>query len=449
MPNIDAELNIIANEPKGALVKQAIHDALAKINDAANIRPPAKREVPIGQMINDTGYLAYWEIGSITPGEYGFQSDIRNSTVGSGEGNLAVSNSLYAANSGIAFVVAVNDWDENDEPTITDSSGTTLSWTQLTSVKAEMSMYDGGEGSQVKTDHPDLDFTIKGIIHSHDELPTTGVTDGDVYINPLDTTLNPPRPVYWYSVSEGALAAWGSGTAAGFKRTVEKRLTVWVAEIPSATAISVTVASYDSPVAIGAFCICDSPNNVVSDLPYRVCLIDSDGYHGVKAYDETLTYKGTVASVADLQNVTGETGDTYYVTNAASSSPGNYYNWDGSRWVADGTMYLSARDYIGQNETGVSEDTYKIFVCVSLVPTELFESPINPTSADSGISKAVCPTGESCVLSAWIQSASSTTKYPFNYMLGREYYRWVANGSVAILPLELGERSDQNGNSSD
>ena len=57
MADISGYLDTIAHEPKGRLVKQAIYDALNAINQQAELRPPAKREITIGEVLGDTGYL--------------------------------------------------------------------------------------------------------------------------------------------------------------------------------------------------------------------------------------------------------------------------------------------------------------------------------------------------------------------------------------------------------
>lgn len=107
-------------------------------------------------------------------------------------------------------------------------------------------------------------------------------------------------------------------------------------------------------------------------------------------------------------------------------------------------MYLSYADYVEEGQaTGVSEGTYKIYVIVSLLPFDSFASALTlPSVLSRYAEKVACPTGEECVMTAWMQKPSNPP-VPFNYIYGREVYRWVGNGSVAIIPLEIGERSAQ------
>lgn len=83
VPDISEELSIIASEPKGSLVKQAIYDALQKINQEADRRPVAKLGIPIDEAIIDTGWVTNWVVGDIVPGILvPFDGEIRNFTTG-------------------------------------------------------------------------------------------------------------------------------------------------------------------------------------------------------------------------------------------------------------------------------------------------------------------------------------------------------------------------------
>lgn len=446
MANIDAYLDIIANEPKGRSVKSAIYDALKAINEQAEIRPPAKREVPVGEMIGDTGYLTYWEIGDMTPGELGFSSDIQNGWRMSGTGvdySEAESTTIYAGAAGRIFAVAVNDWVE-DAPdlTITDASSTGLTWELMTSFEANMTVYDGGEGSSIKEEYPDDNIVVKGIVHSHSELPTNAA-DGDVYICPLDDTVSPPSTIFWRRSVEGVLAGWFIEHMSEFKREVSKRVTVWSAVVPNATGISVSVhttSQDEGDVTLGVFYVADSKDVAVSELDYRVCLLDQNGFYGVKAYDDTLTYKGEVNTQSALPRP-GAVGDMYYYTHEDQ-----YMVWNSVAvppdYEYDPSMYMTYSDYVEEGQTtGVSEDTYKIFVVVSLDAFANFQSALTPWRGFEG-TKATCSTGEPCCMSAWMQTPGQNYGL-FNYIRGNELYRWVYNGSVAIVPLEIGERSAQ------
>lgn len=438
MANIDGYLDTIANEPKGRLVKEAIYEALKAINAQAEIRPPAKREVPIGQMICDTGFLTYWEIGDMSIGELGFSSDIRKSTTHQTYRNMATSNTIFAGASGRMFVVIVYDYDGSIGPYVSVDSGSPVSgFERLGSYSLNLHTKSGlGADPPVEVSP----ITTKGVVHAVDDLPGNA-SDGDAYIFPEEEKDCIYLDHAWYTYDF---------TFCALDYSKAKQVDVYTGVVTGPGGLSVSASFSEGPLTLGVFVAYDKSDETVSEMPVRVCLTDEQyGDFEVKAYDETLTYKGSVDSVAELQNVTGETGDTYYVTNVLSSIEGGFYNWDGSRWVRDGTMYLSARDYIDRRENGTSEGTYKFYICVSLDPVGNYTSHMSPSGSDSGIVKSVCATGDQCELSAWLQKSTASRKYPFDYMKGSEYYRWAANGSMAIIPLEIGERSNQNGNSSD
>lgn len=455
MPDITQELQTIASDPRGHEVKKAIYDALSKINAAADIRPPAKREVPIGEAICDTGFITQFQIGEVELGQAGFGADIQNGFwfMDDHTGYAASSVSVYAGTSGRVFAVIVDDGDtEYDIPTITDESDVALTWSQVTSFTATMSMYDGQDGSQIAEENPDKTFTIKGIL-ADDELLPVEASDGDVYIRPAYTDiLHPnPRTIYAYCSVSGQLATWTNSTRDKFKRTVSKRVTVWTAVVPSATPIKVVAEvltpntnpplTDDIPMTLGVFYASDSSTEVVSEMPYRVCLKDDNGFYGVKKTSDTWTYQGTISVITDLPSTPVNQTDAYYY-----SGSDDYYVWDttNSEWIVDQTMYYTGADYISEGcETGLSSGTRKIFVVASLVPFSNFKSAIYPPtkSGKRELQKAVCPTGESCMMSAWFQKSDSTSQPKLTYANGREQYRWICDGSVAIVPIEIGERS--------
>lgn len=453
MPDITQELQTIASDPRGHEVKKAIYDALSKINAAADIRPPAKREVPIGEVICDTGFLTLFQIGEVELGQAGFGADIQNGFWFADEqsGYASSSMSVYAGGSGRAFAVVVDDGDtEYPTPTVTDYSDVSLTWSQATSFKAMMSIYDGGEGSQIAEENPDMTFVMKGVLADDELLPVEGVEDGDVYVRPAYTDiLHPtPRTIFAYNTSSGQYASWHNTTRDKFKRTVTKRITIFTAAIPSATPIKISsevittaTPSATSPMSLGVFYVSDSNSEAVSEMPYRVCLKDENGFYGVKQFSDTWTYKGSIESVLDLPDTPDAATDAYYYPDSD-----NFFVWDSanSEWVVDRTMYYTIEDYIDSGcETGLSVGTYKIFVALSLVPFGRFKASITPSTkrGKRDMQKAVCPTGEECDLSAYMQKASVEAEHQMTYINGREVYRWIYDGSVAIIPIEIGERS--------
>lgn len=445
MADISGYLETIAHEPKGRLVKQAIYDALLAINAQAEIRPPAKREVPVGDMISDAGCLVDYVIGDMELGEIGFSSDIQLGWLISATGvdyYEAESSSIYAGKPGRVFVVAVDDWNENSDPPVLED-GSFLTWTQLACFKSEMSVFDGGTGSSIKTANPSLTFTMKGIVHSHDELPVENIEAGDTYVFPLDDSVDPPRPIYWWYESSGTLPLRHAASASDFKRVVSKRITVWSAKIESPVGIVLSVHNgslSDGELTMGVFYVSDTQSVTVSELPYRVCLIDNDGFHGVKTYDEALNYKGEVNMQSALPRP-GVVGDTYYYTRKDQ-----YMVWNSvdvpQDYEYDPSMYMTYSDYVEEGQTtGVSEDTHKIFVVVSLDAFANFQSALTPWWGFEG-TKATCSTLDPCCMSAWMQVPGQNYG-SFNYIRGNELYRWVYNGSVAVIPLEIGERSTE------
>ena len=107
MPDISEELAIIANEPKGSAVKQAIYDALQKINQEADRRPVAKLGVPIDEAIVDTGWVTNWLIGEMIDGVIvKFDGSVISGGI-SGEHYTARINNYFVNGSGRAFVIAV------------------------------------------------------------------------------------------------------------------------------------------------------------------------------------------------------------------------------------------------------------------------------------------------------------------------------------------------------
>ena len=122
MPDIDNELLIIANEPKGKLVKNAIYDALCKINYAADRRAPALNGVPIGEVVIDTGWIEGATIGRIGAGEVReFDGMISEGGISSGS-TYSARVQMNVTDPGRVFLVAMQ-YVDSEEPEITNISG--------------------------------------------------------------------------------------------------------------------------------------------------------------------------------------------------------------------------------------------------------------------------------------------------------------------------------------
>ena len=456
MPDIDNELNTIANEPKGRLVKQAIYDALLKINAAADIRPPAKREVPIGDIVCDTGFVSQWVIGDVTVSEPEYLADIQNGAETSTPGVYqTVSDSVYATSSGLAFLVTENDWDESGTaPVVTDSSSVSLTWTQVASFESKMKIRDGGDGSIISEEDFVDAYHVKGIVRSYDELPESP-QNGDVYICPSDPEYVAAwdartygNHIFWTYLSNYVTVippgSWFRYPPFVFEREVSRRITVWAATVSQETGINVTVESSDGAATAGVFFIPDTESSTVSEMDYSIRLLDLGEFYGVKEYDENATYKGEVENEVALAELgIGEEGDTYYVKNVDT-----FYKWYTSEGIfdIDPVMYYTYSDYTEEGATaGLSDGTRKIFVVVSLVPFSNFGAPMSLMRGLHNADKIVGSSGSPCTMSAWIQKPTDTSTV-FTYSLGgRELYYWAYNGSVAVIPIEIGG-SIQNGN---
>ena len=128
MADIDKELEIIEHEKSGAMVKQAIHDAIDKLNQTANKRPTAKTGIPIDEVIIDTGWITDARIGELIAGEVlSFDGEVAEATEESDV--FTGSASLMLQEGGRAFFVTVDDGGTSisDIPTISDDAE--LTWT--------------------------------------------------------------------------------------------------------------------------------------------------------------------------------------------------------------------------------------------------------------------------------------------------------------------------------
>lgn len=439
MADISGYLDIIAHEPKGRLVKQAIYDALNAINQQAELRPPAKREITIGEVLGDTGYLLDYEIGEITQGELGFSSDIQNAWLMTGTGieyYEASSTSIYAANAGRLFAVTLSEWSNNGSPpTLTDSSSTALTWTQMDTFKISLSAETAAGNAYIRTTYPGIDFTIKSpFITSADQLPSEDITEGDIYINVQDSVAYAYISDEWVTIEAPRL---------NLLQNVDKRVTVWTAETTAGNGISVS-ASDSEYLTLGVFAVYGD-SALSSD--YRLCLRDQNGFYGVKRITmSNRTYQGRVASIANLPSE-HQNGDMYYVVDEK-----RYYIWDDTRWRSDQTVYNSILDSVQYRESNyISGATKKIFVCLSMLPVSNFEKFLVPIDEDKRYVDSVTVTSaDPCYMNAYYSGKPGYLQFPvFNYYLDDEHYFFLGLGSLAILPIEIGEREEPDDDQTD
>lgn len=432
MADISGYLETIANEPKGRLVKQAIYDALNAINQQAELRPTAKREVPVGEMISDTGYITGGEIGEIVLGEAGFSSDIQNASLVTGSGTdhyEASSASIYAASAGRLFAVTLSGWDNNGSPpTLTDSSSTSLTWTQMDTFKISLSAETAAGNAFIRTTYPGIDFTVKSqFITSEDQLPTENVTEGDIYINVQDAVAYAYISDEWVTIEAPRL---------NLLQNVDKRVTVWTTETTAGNGISVSVSDSDY-LTLGVFAVY---GNSVLSSDYRLCLRDENGFYGVKRITmSNRSYQGRVASIDSLPSE-HQNGDMYYVIDEK-----RYYIWDETRWRSDQTVYNSLLDSMLYRESNyISGTTKKIFVCFSMLPVSNFEKFLVPINADRRcIDSVTINSADPCYMNAYYSGKPASLSFPvFNYYLDDEHYFFLGLGSLAILPIEIGEREE-------
>lgn len=441
MPDIERELDIIANEPKGAMVKQAIWDALNKINATADIRPYAKIDVPVGDPYIDTGFINEGIIGDFVVGEASTMiGQIRTARYVDPNYKAEITG-LHTMSSGRAVLVCLGYWNDSSAtiPTVSNSTGTALSWTRIGSYKVEFKIQNGEGNANIHSQYPAKDTSVKGLIEDQSGLPSSGMSDGDIYICTSDDT------AYMY---DGDTSEWihPSGTSLTLlSNLIERRLTVWTAEVESDSDMNVSVVDNNlgTEMSLGLFFVNDTGTFNPSEMDVRLCLVDNNSFKGEKTITKAAyTYKGVVATMEDLP-ADPEIGDRYYVTDTDRLYAYETID-DDTDWYWDGTVYDASTDSVAEkHDTGFESNTKKIFVTLTadqvgghqpiLVPSE---QTVQQTDL------IVCSTTDACAMNAFLPKARTVVPSALPYRNTYNYY-WLYNGSIAVLPIEFVAREEE------
>lgn len=437
MPDITSELGIIANEPKGRLVKQAIYDALLKINEAADMRPPALQGVPIGEVVIDTGWIEGSLVGRIGAGEIReFDGKISEGGISSGS-TYSARVQMNVTDPGRVFLVAMQ-YVDSEEPEITNIAGD-VEWELVGRYSLKTYSYDVAK-YEFQSTYPDA--TLKGYVYSSSELPDPDDADiNDTYVDNVHRTL--------YVCTEHVSgkewdelfgpADWLNDTRAG-----GPRIYIWSSTIQSDITVDVRIdveALSVDPEHLSAamFAVYDKDGFNASSLPYHISLIDT----GTKAFDNPLKqhFKGKVETRADLPEQQVSVGDIYYV-----EDPGFCYE----RYLDDDDEPSWRRKYVYSSENdsyavthdddGIHARTSRIFLCASYNPnpTQAIPHLTCDQSRTSMTPVAYLMAGGS-YLSAWHQEHGNVVYPIFDYCFGSEEYVNLYDGSVAVLVIEIGE----------
>jgi hypothetical protein len=449
MPDISEELNIIASEPKGRLVKQAIYDALLKINQEADRRPVAKLGIPIDEAIIDTGWVTNWVVGDIVPGILvPFDGEIRNFNTGDTTYTSYVG-SIYANHTGKLILVSLTEWqDEPVEPTIRDIDE--YEWTKIGRYKLPLRIQNGKGNAIIRDAYPEItDFNVKGYIQSPSELPGDDELEqleiGDIYVCIPDDSLYMVVESYttashkWWEHVEEASAI--------LTNTVDRMLCIWCCNITEPREVRVNASfpitgSADEDAyknfAFGAFAVYDTPEASISTCTPSVRLINSNNVSvGVKRITDS--YKGSVATYDSLPTTDVGNNYMYYVIDED-----NYYVYKTSDndWHLERTVYDANMDDIhnvpdvGTYQAG----SKKLYICASLDPLEDMHLVLEDNVSED-LRRAMHGyyhiSGSECALSVWGME-DGQLRYPrFRYQNGTEMYRVSCNGSLAIIPIEF------------
>ena len=441
MADISAELEVIQNERRGRLVKDAIHDALDKLNQTANRRPTALKGIPIGEAIIDTGWIDEALIGRIGAGE------IREFDGVISEGG--VSSSIYSARArmdvsdpGRVFLV-VMPYSRSGTPELTNISGD-VNWELIDCQFLETYSYDADE-SGIHTTYPDA--TLKGYVYSRDELPSLDDVDvGDMYVDNAHRKL-----CICDEVASEKVWDYRDDPAGQLNVSNIAAIYIWSAVINTDTTIDVRVdvdgTSMDPKhLSVGLFAIYNKDNFAADTLPYHVSVID----YGKKAFDTVSIsepvlkahFKGKVAAVADLPSTLVIDGDIYYVT--ATDACYQRYTEDGeSGWSKMGNVYDSSEDSVTvtHDPDGIHAGTSRIFVCAGYNPNTNQGIP-HLLYTDGASVGAMTPVAYSLAggsyLSAWHQVHGDSSYPIFKPAIGVENYVNLYDGSVAVLVIEIG-----------
>ena len=438
MADISAELEVIENERRGALVKKAIHDALDKLNQTANQRPTAKNGVPIGEVVIDTGWIEGATIGRIGAGE------IREFDGVISEGG--VNSSTYSArlqmnvtDPGRVFLVAMQ-YSYSGTPALTNIADD-IEWTLVDQYLLETYSYDVTK-SEFHETYPDA--TLKGYVYSVSELPDPEDADEwDVYVDNAHRKLFICKsgssgnewfdmyvPANWLNKSSG------SGPT----------MHIWSAVIPSDATVDVRIdvdGSSRDPIHLsaGLFAIYEKDGLPATTLPFHISLIEP----GTKSFDNPLKqhFKGKVATRADLPEQQVSVGDIYYV-----ADPGFCYE----RYLDDDDEPSWRRMYVYNSENdsyavthdddGIHAQTSRIFVCAGYHPNPLRAAPHLACISDNwqaSMTPVAYPLAGGSYMSAWHQEHGNVAYPIFDYCNGSEDYVNLYDGSVAVLVIEMGE----------
>ena len=488
MPDISSELEIIANEPKGRLVKKAIYDALDILNEAANRRPPAVLAVPVGEIISEVPGVMDCIVGTIQDGvlaKYAYTSVNAAATETSKKAQI---DDMFLTGAGKLFMIAVDTWDNGNPPEINNLAGYSIDWTLFRTVQVRVNMTAVSPNVQFQswvTSHgyTSTTFTIKGYCYSDDELPTTGMSDGDLYIVLNEVRFWDATQTQWITPTD----LDGNPIFATVLMTGdfdEKRATIWTADITEETEVGSFVLDSDLE-NLTCIMVYDTPSMNVREEALRLCNYKLFGaynfnYKGetseydqlpsedVSTYDTYLAldtgyywswYNSTWNHIDPKFRVTGKTisvayikgkftntselpetadeGDTYYI-----SSNDTYYVYGEDGWYQNQNVYNSVTDAYDEtdNPTGISRRPIKIMLCVGVEakngPHFVPES-FNTTSMEPVTAGAATPS----TTSAWIVDPNQVYLPEFKPNGRREDYAMLKNRSVSVIPIEIGNRS--------
>lgn len=448
MPDISSELEIIANEPKGRLVKKAIYDALNILNDAANLRPPAVLAVPVGEIISEVPGVMDCIVGTIQDGvltKYAYTSVNAAATETSKKAQI---DDMFLTGAGKLFMIAVDLWENYANPPELDNlAGCDIEWTLFKTVKVPLDMATVDRNTQFVSwayanGYSSTTFTIKGYLYSDADLPTTGMSDGDLYI-----VLNEIR--FWDATQTQWITPLNSedkplpANIAMYGDYSDRRVTIWTADITGETEVGSFVIDSDLQT-LTCIMVYDSQTIDVHTEEIRLCnyrIEDPSAVNpvhrstGAKAIS-VAHIKGKFTNTSELPE-TAETGDTYYI-----SSSDTYYVYGEDGWYQNQNVYNSVTDAYDETEnpTGISRRPIKIMLCVSseakngphFVPESFNTTVMEPVTAGAATPSTT---------SAWIVDPNQVYLPEFKPNGRREDYAMLKNRSVSVVPIEIGNRS--------
>lgn len=447
MPDISRELNIIAHEPKGAEVKDAIYDALNTLNEAVNLRPSAVLAVPVGEIISEVPGVMDCIVGTIQDGvlaKYAYTSVNAAATETSKKAQI---DDMFLTGAGKLFMIAVDLWEDYANPPELDNlAGCDIEWTLFKTVKVPVDMATISENTQliswaVANGYGSTTFTIKGYLYSDDDLPTTGMSDGDLYI-----VLNEIR--FWDATQTQWITPNNDGDPLPANIVIygsypDRRVTIWTADITGEDEVGSFVIDSDLQT-LTCIMVYDNQTIDVHTEEIRLCnyrILDPSAvnpvYRSTGAKAIVVTHiKGKFTNTSELPE-TADTGDTYYI-----SSNDTYYVYGEDGWYQNQNVYNSVTDAYDEtdNPTGISRRPIKIMLCVGVEakngPHFVPES-FNTTSMEPVTAGAATPS----TTSAWIVDPAQGYLPEFKPNGRREDYAMLKNRSVSVIPIEIGNRT--------